>query len=211
MPEKPVKLSRQLIVETALQIADRKGLGAISMRGLGRELGYAGMAVYEYVANKDDLLDHMAEHAISALPQVDITGDWYAQTIYFYTAMHNIVLAHPSVAHLIIERTVAGPNSIRAAEPLLDMWLRAGFSDPVTASALITLSSYTIGTSLYQIARTGPDRPTLDDRFRELSPEEHPVFHRLAKFIIAGPGDEQFRAGLEQILHSYGRPPLPNP
>ena len=51
------KLSRQRVLEVAVDLLDREGLEGLSMRRLGKELGVEAMSLYRHVANKSDLLD----------------------------------------------------------------------------------------------------------------------------------------------------------
>ena len=48
-----VPLSRDLVLQTALRLADQGGLASLTMRKLGQELGVEAMAVYYHFANKD--------------------------------------------------------------------------------------------------------------------------------------------------------------
>src|ERR1044071_2732906 len=50
-------LSRQRVLGAAVALADRSGVGSLSMRKLAQELGVEAMSLYHHVANKDDILD----------------------------------------------------------------------------------------------------------------------------------------------------------
>src|SRR6478735_12463370 len=56
-----VPLTPELILQTALRIADQGGLESLSMRKLGQELGVEAMAIYYHFANKDQLLDGIVD------------------------------------------------------------------------------------------------------------------------------------------------------
>jgi AcrR family transcriptional regulator len=56
-------------MQTALQVVDAEGLEALTMRRLGRQLDRDPMALYRYAANREDLLDGVAE---AVLAQLDI-------------------------------------------------------------------------------------------------------------------------------------------
>jgi TetR/AcrR family tetracycline transcriptional repressor len=51
------KLSRELVVATALGQIDRSGTQGLSMRSLAQELGVEAMSLYRYVHGKEDLLE----------------------------------------------------------------------------------------------------------------------------------------------------------
>ncbi|MFF9210652.1 MULTISPECIES: TetR/AcrR family transcriptional regulator [unclassified Streptomyces] len=55
------RLSRERVLATALELVDREGLSALSMRRLGAELGVEAMALYRYAEGKDALLDGLVE------------------------------------------------------------------------------------------------------------------------------------------------------
>lgn len=59
--ERGPELSRKLIVEAAVAIADDEGTARLSMRALAKELGVATMSIYRHVASRDELLLLMAD------------------------------------------------------------------------------------------------------------------------------------------------------
>ena len=48
-------LNRDRVLRAAIELADREGLAALSMRRLGNELGVEAMSLYNHIANKDDM------------------------------------------------------------------------------------------------------------------------------------------------------------
>ena len=56
-----VRLTRERVIAGAVALADRDGLDGLSMRRLGEELGVEAMSIYNHVANKDDLINGMAD------------------------------------------------------------------------------------------------------------------------------------------------------
>ena len=62
------RLSRDGIAAKALEIADRDGIEAVSMRRVASELGAGTMSLYHYVNNKQELFDLMNDAMMSELP-----------------------------------------------------------------------------------------------------------------------------------------------
>src|SRR4051812_50158042 len=56
-PGSRLGLSRERIVEGAIELLDRDGLDVFSMRRLAEELGVGTMTIYGYFRGKDELLD----------------------------------------------------------------------------------------------------------------------------------------------------------
>ena len=68
------KLTVDEIVDAAIDIADRDGLAALSMRGLAQRLGLGAMTLYSYVPGRDDLVVLMVDRVLGrtelpALPE----------------------------------------------------------------------------------------------------------------------------------------------
>src|SRR3954467_3131676 len=57
VPESRMSLNRERILRSALAFADTRGVGSLTMRKLGDELGFEAMSLYHYVSSKGDLLD----------------------------------------------------------------------------------------------------------------------------------------------------------
>lgn len=62
----PPPLTRTHVLRTAVAIADREGLDAVSMRRLAAELGVGPMSLYRHVATKDELVLQMVDEAVGA-------------------------------------------------------------------------------------------------------------------------------------------------
>src|SRR3954462_10260099 len=75
----PSCLSRERILEVALELAEEDGVEALSMRRLAQELDVWPMSVYRYFQDKDALLDAMAADLIEQLPALPEGGSWRAR------------------------------------------------------------------------------------------------------------------------------------
>ncbi|MFE2751073.1 TetR/AcrR family transcriptional regulator C-terminal domain-containing protein [Actinosynnema sp. NPDC059335] len=57
-------LTGERLVMTAVRLADREGLDAVSMRRVASQLGVATMSLYRHVENKDELVLRMIDHVL---------------------------------------------------------------------------------------------------------------------------------------------------
>ena len=64
-------LNRERVLRAAVDLADREGIEALSMRRLGQELGVEAMSLYNHVANKEDLLDGMVDAIVAEIERTD--------------------------------------------------------------------------------------------------------------------------------------------
>lgn len=193
------KLDPAVLVERALAIADAEGLGAVSMRRLAADLGVTAMALYHHVANKEQLLDLMADASLTALPLLDPDAPWDAELERFFTAFYDLFVGHPALAAVMSERPLLGPTASQAGDRVLERLIDAGFSDRQAVAALVTLVNYTVGASLYTLSRSTPARAAL----QAVTADTAPTAHRLRAELRAAVGPDQFRDGLVQIIRSY--------
>ncbi|MBW3534725.1 MAG: VOC family protein, partial [Gemmatimonadetes bacterium] len=126
------------VAEAAIELADRDGLDALSMRRLGRELGVDPMSAYNHVRDKDDLLDRVVDAVASGIGDVEATGTWREKVVALLRGCREVLLAHPGVASLAVSRptpvpgvaTAVAPPSSMASESLtwtsVNSWLAAG-------------------------------------------------------------------------------------
>src|SRR6188768_3381858 len=76
-PRRRAPLTRERVLRTAVRLADREGIDAVSMRRVGQALGVEAMSLYTHVRDKDDLLGGMADFVVGEVPRLDEPGpDW---------------------------------------------------------------------------------------------------------------------------------------
>ena len=64
------------MLRAAVFLADKSGIGTLSMRKLGEALGVEAMSLYNHVANKDDLLDGMVDLVFGEIELPGVEADW---------------------------------------------------------------------------------------------------------------------------------------
>jgi AcrR family transcriptional regulator len=126
------RLSRDVVIARATEVADAEGLDAVSMRRLAGELGVTPMALYWHFRSKDELLDGIADGLLgeilaSASQKDGPPGTWQEAIKGVMQAMVDTLRRHPSSADLFT-RQLDTDNSLALVELLLDILRRAGFS-----------------------------------------------------------------------------------
>lgn len=67
-------VTREEVVETALQLVEENDVSALTMRRLAAELGTAVTSIYWHVGNRDALIDLLVERLLADMGRVRITG-----------------------------------------------------------------------------------------------------------------------------------------
>lgn len=207
MTKKAPGLDVVAVVDASLAIADVDGLEGLTMRRLAARLGVTPMAIYHHVANKDQLLDLMADESLRALPPLDPDGAWDAELERLFLGFHRLYVTHPALAWVMTERPLEGPIAIGIGEQVLLLLTGAGLDDEAAVAAFIAIMNYTVGASLYRISRARA-RPAGADggrsRLELNSRAAAPISHRLRHQIAAAADDEaQFTDGVRRLIRSY--------
>src|SRR5580658_249458 len=75
----PMKLQREVVVQTALDLLNQVGMEGLTTRRLAEKLGVQSPALYWHFKNKRELLDAMAEAMLESRPHLPIPEpgtDW---------------------------------------------------------------------------------------------------------------------------------------
>src|SRR5579864_4815299 len=92
----PETLTREQIVQAAVELLDEEGLEGLNMRALGKRLGSVPAAVYWHVRNKSDLITLAGEHVWSELPLSDVSSsNWRAAVTQLATEFRAMLIRHP--------------------------------------------------------------------------------------------------------------------
>ena len=100
-PGRPRKLTRQLIVDTALQVLDEEGYQPLSMRSLAQRLGVNHATLYNYVGHVEDIeVEAIATlTARMPIPSLDRPEPMREQLIEHLLALRELQIQHPHVLH----------------------------------------------------------------------------------------------------------------
>src|SRR3984957_8991264 len=142
-------LSRAVVLDAAVALADKAGLEAFSMRGLAQELGVVPMALYKHVANKDELLDGMVDTVFSEieLPAGEI--DWRSAMRNRAISTREALKRH-SWAIGIMESRHRGPATLRSHNAAMGCLREAGFPFELAIHAYSVQDAYIYGFALQE-------------------------------------------------------------
>ena len=196
--------SREAIARAALDLVDREGLGALSMRRLAAELEMGTMTLYGYFRTKDELLEAVVEEAAGWPRLPDADAPWDERVRALARGMRKALGRHPSLIEVRLRRPIAGPRSFRGTEVGIQALMDAGFDRPEAARAFRVLFLYVFGF----VAFSDPDGEVTGERRRaqkavaaSLPPDEFPLLSEMgAEIAETMGGDEQFEYGLDAIL-----------
>ncbi len=140
-----IPLSKERVLRAAVDLADRGGSEAVSMRKLGQELGVDAMSLYHHVQNKDDILDGIVDVVVREIEQSPAEADWKSALRGQVIAARTVMLRHPWAPPVIESRAEPGPATMRYMESVLVILRDGGFSLDLTHHAMHVLGSRILG------------------------------------------------------------------
>ncbi|WP_067139132.1 TetR/AcrR family transcriptional regulator [Microtetraspora malaysiensis] len=146
MSPPPQPLSRGLVLEAAIRVADRGGVEAITMRRVAQELGVEAMSLYHHVPNKDAILDGVVDMVFAAieLPSAEF-DDWRDAIRARASSARAVLSQHSWALGLMDSRRDPGPATLRHHDAVLGVLRKAGFTLPMAAHAVSLIDSYVGG------------------------------------------------------------------
>ncbi|HEX6146438.1 MAG TPA: TetR/AcrR family transcriptional regulator C-terminal domain-containing protein [Acidimicrobiia bacterium] len=175
-----IPLSKERVLRAAVQLADRAGLEALTMRNLAHEVGVEAMSLYYHVANKEAVLDGVVDVIVNEINQVVYSidgpspaGDWKTAMRMRILAAREVMLAHPWAPEVIEQRTNMSPAILLYFEGLLGIFREGGFSYDLAHHAMHALGSKALGFS-QELFNPGNEEPGQSDEMLEQFAEQLP-------------------------------------
>jgi AcrR family transcriptional regulator len=166
-------LTRQAIVDRALEIGTAEGLEALSLRRLASEFGVTPMALYRHVKDKQDLINAMTETVLEGFDITvgcDPSHPWVERLRCAMLNYKEQMDARPLALPLSIAYTGDAPASFwRMLDDLLAILLSGGFSRREAVVLIRVVSNLLAGYLLLLRNDEYAGQAELDDRQRDLA------------------------------------------
>lgn len=207
------RLTRDAVLQRALERADAAGLDSLTMRSLAAELGVVPMALYKHVASKDELVDGMVDR-VWAEVEPPSGPTWRAAMRARAVSLRSALLRHPWAVGLLESRMSPGPANLAAHDAMMGCLREAGFPFRTTVHVTSVLDAYVYGFALQE--KTLPFDSAAEsgavaaEKERSVPPELAQRFPYLLEVVaeLARAGydyDEEFATGLDLILDGVER------
>jgi AcrR family transcriptional regulator len=184
------------------------------MRKLGARLNVGATSLYTHVANKEELIELVADAAFGELEDPDPADSrgWRAAITDFAIGLRATVLRHPWLASVFgeIGTLYLGPNMMRGNEAILAVFEEAGFGMEEADHAMNVVFSYVVGSTMAEAASmTVVRRSGLSEKewFEKMWPAAETVardYPRLHKRYVAQPAGDIPKSRNESFEHELG-------
>jgi AcrR family transcriptional regulator len=204
-----MQLSRERIVTAAIDMIERQGVEAVSMRRIAGELSCGVMSLYNHVPSKAALLDAVAERVMSGIEFTAVPGaGWEDQVRAQARAFRAIARRYPRCTMVVVSRPTNSVTGLRPIENALATLREAGFSG---GDAVLIMRAF-VGFILGSLLREVGVAPALGDAQASypaqapprshLDPEEFPQVTSLSAELMHRDPDADFEFGLDLLVHA---------
>lgn len=144
------KVSVDQIVTAAVAVADREGLGAMSMARVAQELGVGTMSLYTHVPGKAELVDLMVD---TVLQERDLTpeGSWRERVKHYADRTRVVYQRHPWMREVSIVRPPLGPGLMDGQEFLLAALADSGLEPGRVTVAHVAIEGFVHGAAAAEV------------------------------------------------------------
>ncbi|GHE59721.1 TetR family transcriptional regulator [Streptomyces spiralis] len=140
---RPAALDIGRVVGVAVELADRDGLGGVTLPKVGAALGVTSMSLYRYVGSKDELLVLMSDAALGDPPALDGGApSWRDGLRDWARAQREVYLRRPWLVRVPMSGPPAGPHHIAWMESALAVLRGTGLDWARKIAVLGLISGY---------------------------------------------------------------------
>lgn len=204
------RLDRERILDAAESIASTEGVGSLTMRRIGSELGADPTAIYRHFRNKQELLVQLAERLFGRVSSIDPSLPWRER-------MHALIReglerfrSHVDIALLLAKAGDEIPGLRHITETSLAMLAEAGLTPEQAAHWYQVIENHVVGSGVYYAVLEQLPEPRLENldgvrRAAALLPSgEFPRTRDAAPYLFPDL-DQAFDTGTDAILDAIER------
>ncbi|MBB0244774.1 TetR family transcriptional regulator [Streptomyces alkaliphilus] len=198
---RPGGLSRSVIVDAGRRVAEREGLGAVTIRRVASDLSVAPMALYRHVADKRELVVTMLDDVARGLPILPDEGEPRELLALAFVGLRDHLAASPWAVEALRGGEIFGPAVLPHVERVLELLARSGLDERETVDAYWALWWFTFGHLSNLPAALPEGRRERMAQMTRTGTAGLPRVRRMGEMPLdEGAADRAFRAGLEALI-----------
>jgi len=145
-------LSRAVIIEAALHIADSQSLDAVTMRRVAATLDTSASALYVYIQGREDLLDAMFDYVMTAVAQAAIpAGTWRERLSWLLIKSVQAASGHGGLAQVALAKVPSGPNAREITARVRELLADGQIPESAIPAALDLLALFVTAAALDRV------------------------------------------------------------
>ncbi|WP_312608907.1 TetR/AcrR family transcriptional regulator C-terminal domain-containing protein [Agrobacterium pusense] len=196
-----MRIVKEDVITTALKLLDEVGIEGLTMRKLADALNIQAPSLYWHFANKDALLEGMADALMQSVATRCPKGEpWDARLRRVASDIRAALLSRRDAARVFAGTYPLSENVLRVGSLLIGCLKEAGADDRVASWGAFTLVYFVIGFVIEEQA-LGGDKIVSDQDVAQLA-AQYPLAAVAMREITAGTSDQRFGFGLDLQLRA---------
>jgi AcrR family transcriptional regulator len=206
----PRTLSREAIVDAAIEVLDAEGLDAVTMRRVADALGTGPASLYAHVADKDEMVAAVLDRVISevTIPDPIDPARWQEQLKEMARSARATFGRHRDIARASLGNVPTGEGALPGVNAMIGILLAGGVSPQVASLSVDILALYFTASAFEESLETFPVgeeaslafHEELKNFFASLPPDRFPYLVAMAEPLTSGDGDHRFEFGLDLLV-----------
>ncbi|MBN8227733.1 TetR family transcriptional regulator [Corallococcus macrosporus] len=208
-------LSRERIIEAAVELLDTAGEGGLTFRALTERLSTGAGAIYWHVANKDELLDAATDAVVTdalALKPARVPGSPQDRIRAVALGLFDAIDAHPWLAAQLATQLSRGPSKSvtpRILESIGQQVRALGVPESRWFTATTVLMHYILGAAGQNAVNGRAHGPgvnrgeffnAVSAAWKQLDPDDYPFTRAIVDQMRDHDDRAEFLAGIALIL-----------
>ena len=205
------RVSREQVLDAALELADEGGLAAVTMASVGARLGVEAMSLYRHIGNKEEMLDGMVDRVFAEIEVPADARDWRDALRRRAVSEHAALRRHPWAIGLMESRSQPGPATLGHHDAMVAILFRAGFDGRGATRVYNVLDSYVYGFALQEatLPFSSPEEmASMSEQMLAAVADAYPNLATVQRELVGSGFDyaDEFEAGLDIILGALPGP-----
>ena len=205
------RVSRDQVLDAALELADEGGTAAVTMASVGARLGVEAMSLYRHIGNKEQMLDGLVDRVFAEIEVPADARDWRDALRRRAVSAHEALRRHPWAIGLMASRGQPGPATLGHHDAMVAILFRAGFDGRGATRVYNLLDSYIYGFALQEatLPFSSPEEMAAQsEQMLAAVADAYPHLASVQRELVGTGFDyaDEFEAGLDIILRALPEP-----
>jgi AcrR family transcriptional regulator len=200
-------LTRERVLEAAVELADDIGIESLTIRKLADRLGVGAMTIYHHVPSKEEIIDGMVELVFAEIELPRLDGDWKSALRRRCFSAREVLKRHPWAAPLMESRVAPGPANMTHHDAVIGCLRQGGLSLQMTAHAYAIIDSFIYGFAFEEAVLPSSGGEGFTEVAEEIAAnfpvDQYPYLAELTFDHVLQPGydfSDSFEFGLDLII-----------
>jgi AcrR family transcriptional regulator len=203
-------LSREAIVDAAIEVLDAEGLAAVTMRRVAEALDTGPASLYAHVADKEEMVAAVLDRVLgeAVIPDPIDPDRWQEQLKEILRSARATFGRHRDIARASLGNIPTGEGALPGMNAMVGILLAGGVSPMVASLSVDILALYVTASAFEESLETFPTGEEAKAAFHEelreffagLPADRFPHLVALAGPLTAEDGDHRFEFGLDLLV-----------